>query len=145
MTMPFDSDDAKFLDSLSSLLEEAVSPYKLMDIAIERHGSWEWVACRPDDLNRYVIVALTEMEQGPPFPMARAYDVELWAGADDGQRYWRGLVSRFSLMTTPFFMAEEQHVQLQRLLKAAITRADSLTTADLSDSYLPPRALRKPA
>jgi len=144
MTMAFDPGGAKFIDSLGSLFEEGVGPYKVVDVAIERHGSWEWVAYRRDNLNRYVILALTELEQGPPLPMARAYGVELWAGADDGQRYWRGLVSRFSLMTAPFVI-EEEYVQLQRLLKAALTRADSLTAAELRDSYLPPRALRKPA
>jgi hypothetical protein len=144
MTMAFHPSDAKSVHYLSSLLEKAVSPYKLIDVAIERHGSWEWVAYRQDNLNRFVILALTETEQGSPLPIARAYSVELWAGADDGQRYWRDLVSRFTL--APFFLVEEGHlVQLQQLLRASVTRADALTSADLRESYLASRPLRKPA
>jgi hypothetical protein len=143
MTTPFHPGDAKSADYLSSLLEKAVSPYKLIDAAIERHGSWEWVAYRRDSLNRFVILALTEPEQGLPFPI-QGYSVELWAGADDGQRYCRDLVSRFTL--PPLLLADEGHFLLLReLLRTAVTRADALTSADLKESYLASRAVRKPA
>jgi len=127
------------LDVLSKQFREFVSPYESPDSAADRHGSWELVATRQDSL-RFVILALTEL--GSIADVAPWYDLEVWAGADDGARFKRELVSQFSA-GAPSVEAEGFTDRLGGYLQLAVKRADSITPSDLTEVYLPsPRRRR---
>lgn len=121
---------------LKNTIQEAVVSTSLINVEWlgERHGSWEWIAhsekgTQFEDLNRFITLALTG-----PAPM---YEVEIWAGADNKERFARHLVAGFVVteksLTTPEILKD-----IRWHLKEAAKRAESLQLRDLAESYLPP-------
>ena len=108
------------------------------DPSAERHGSWEWTFRKHDsDLDRFVSLAFTSLP--PAVPDADWYAAEVWAGAEENDRYTRKLVSSFRAS-----LREEHAEQLRAALKEPLERAMSiakfLTAHDLDDSYIRPRS-----
>src|SRR6185295_16399276 len=59
----------------------------------EHHGSWTWTLYKEAlGLSRFVMVAATDLFT-PELYGAPSYAVEVWAGADDGTRFVRRMIS----------------------------------------------------
>lgn len=110
-----------------------------MTARAERHGSLEWVygqkKSSQSTLNRFITVALTANSVRPP-----DWLVELWAGADDGQRFTRRPIGEMTIEDDEFFT---NPARFEDRLLAAVSRAIEIATSfssnDLSEGYLPPR------
>lgn len=131
---------------LIELLRDRVIPdvckprgFEPTDPPADRHGSWEWsLYSKSNDLDRFVSVALTSL---PHVPGASLYEVEVWAGAEKGDRYTRNLVSDFRASG----LKERSEVlgsALKEPLLRAMTLANSFKPSDLTEGYLPPRTQR---
>ena len=108
--------------------------------ASERHGSWDWTFCKKGGaLKRFVSVALTSQPEFVGAPSASLYLVEVWAGADDDDRYIRRLTSEFQTSESEIGRQVVQG-KLREGLQYAMAVAERLTSADLSESHLRPRA-----
>ncbi|MGH7387885.1 MAG: hypothetical protein ACREM3_00265 [Candidatus Rokuibacteriota bacterium] len=122
------------------LLPELCQPkgFQPIDPPAERHGSWEWVLHkRSQDVDRFVRVAFTGLPQ--TVPDGAWYAVEIWAGAEKGDRYRRNLVSDFRASGK-----KDHGHDLRSALREPLTRAmdiaESFKPADLTEAYLPSRA-----
>ncbi len=94
----------------------------------ERHGSYEWNWFRQDkDMARFVSLALT-----PEHKESRQYRVEIWAGADNKERFARHLVAHFSGVD-PTKMGEPLQKQLPTVLNQAAKHAEALSARDLDN------------
>ncbi|MBI3454236.1 MAG: hypothetical protein HY002_00420 [Candidatus Rokubacteria bacterium] len=115
--------------------------FSLIDPVADRHGSWEWTFHkRADELDRFVSVALTSLPRDAA-ATEPSYAVEVWAGAEKVDRYTRHLVSDFRAGG-----AEQSSYGIRRTLDEtlarAMTLAESLKPADLTEAYLPSRQPR---
>ena len=105
---------------------------------VDKHGSWEWMMhWTHAKLNRYASVYLLESVQ--VLGADRLYHVEVWAGADDDQRYTRQPVSSFAAA------GAELHDQgffdhLTKDLDIARSKAESFAQFDLRQVYIPSRS-----
>lgn len=100
----------------------------------ERHGSWEWsFHHKRAGLDRFVVIALTSLPEQIGASV-RPYSLEVFAGADDGNRFVRRLVreSRFVDTGTVPPQFEEW---LKDTVADAAGLADRLTPAELEDAY----------
>src|SRR5690349_10254290 len=68
--------------------------FKALGVFVERHGSWEMVLCKRTDLDRFVIIYLVPRILVPGSPTW--YQIEFWAGAEQGQRFTRRLVAQLA-------------------------------------------------
>jgi hypothetical protein len=112
--------------------------------AVEKHGSWEWMAFQTDQknrMNRYLAVYLIEDIENLIFP--QVFRAEVWAGADDDTKYIRQLVSVFQLLD-PRMAPDRYEDAFNELLYGSLTdrlntglkRAQSFSIGDLTESYL---------
>lgn len=129
----------EFVDYLSKTLPGICEPlgFRLLDLG-DRHGSWEWMfSKRRADLDCFVSVALTRLSEAvPPSPW---HAVEVWAGADDGNRFVRRLVLDFRASESA---QNEVRAKLEDSLVRATKLAESFRVADLAETYLPSRVQR---
>jgi hypothetical protein len=115
--------------------------FRLIDPVADRHGSWEWTFYKQaNKLDRFVSVALTSLPRHVA-ALEPSYEVEVWAGAENADRYTRHLVSDFHAS------GSEQYIHgILRALEGPVIRAmiiaESFTPTDLTDAYLPPRRPR---
>lgn len=89
----------------------------------DRHGSWQWTFYRDlGGLTRFVILAVTPVESG------RTLQVELWIGAEAGQRFTRYRVEslRWEAEKLP-----QRSRTLIPSIEQAVARANALTWSDL--------------
>lgn len=127
-------------------LDEAVLPrlckthsFARLDPVAERHGSWEWSFYKKaNELNRFVLVALTSLPSTPAEPL---YSLEVWAGADDGNRFTRHLISDLRTVASESYKSQLSSC-LEAPLLRAISTAESFKPADLTEAYLPSRTKR---
>lgn len=96
----------------------------------ERHGSWEQVLHKQaSGLDRFVVIALTLVDETDT--------LEIWAGAEEGNRFVRQLINKFS--STSF---DGLHDEIRESLDVAMDYAERVKSADLVEQYLPSRAQR---
>ena len=104
---------------------EALGPFG------ERHGSWEILfhrsSAEPGGLERFVSLAFTAVDG--------SYDVEFWAGAEDGSRFVRKLVSQSNVGRDQSEVEGLDDI-LKRGLEGAMGAANRLQMSDLVDIYL---------
>lgn len=107
-----------------------------LSLGAERHGSWEWTGFRILVITRYVSVYLTEeleaLGDDPHFIL------EVWAGADNDQRFSRQRTALLRIGTRDL-TREGFFERLEVYLDIAWTRAEGITIADLSEAYFVPR------
>lgn len=109
---------------------KSMTDWTLVTHGAERHGSWEWVACRRGpDLDRYIGLALTSTDAPGELDENEPWVVEVWGGADDGRRYTRVLVHRVTV-ARPLAMAAALS-----WLEPAKQRVSALGSGDLTDAY----------
>ena len=108
------------------------------DLPSERHGSWEWTFRKHDRrLDRFVSLAFTSLP--PTVPDADWYAAEVWAGAEENDRYTRKLVSSFRASLQEAH-AEQLRAALKEPLERAMSIAKSFTARDLDETYIRPRS-----
>jgi hypothetical protein len=123
------------LHTVSHLFQDFAQRYSLTLYAegVDKHGSWEWSACRREPITRFVTLNLTE--EVPSVSEGRRYQVEVWAEADNGQRFVRHLTAVFQVKE-----AELAHNSFRERLFAGLSTAlDQVRTfqeQDLTESYL---------
>src|SRR5262245_40883016 len=81
------------LETLNSALPAlfAEHRFKPISLGVERHGSWEWSFLKQQGgLNRFVVVALTDVPSGAPDGVVYGFEVK--AGADDDRNFVKHLV-----------------------------------------------------
>lgn len=97
----------------------------------ERHGAWEWTWVGPRADGRagraYVTVAALENDG--------SYDLEVWAGADDGLHFVRQLVREFSSVRVEP-IGTMQTLNIAKSVKAAAEHAIALRDESLTGTYL---------
>jgi len=109
------------------------------DPPAERHGSWEWTFRKHDRrLDRFVSLAFTSLP--PTVPDADWYAAEVWAGAEENDRYTRKLVSSFRASLQEEVHAEQLRAALKEPLERAMSIAKSFTARDLDETYIRPRS-----
>lgn len=95
----------------------------------ERHGSSEWTWHKPKEkLHKFVVLAAT------PEALTAQYSVEVWAGADDGERFARSLRASFDrveLRTLKDLTEMPLLGMLTDALKKAATFANQMSAGDL--------------
>lgn len=131
---------------LIELLQNRILPdvckpegFKAIDPPADRHGSWELTLHkRSSDLDRFVSVALTSLPAAPSAPL---YEVEVWAGAEKGDRYMRNLVTDFRASGLKE-RSEALGSALREPLRRAMTLAESFKPSNLTEAYLLPRTQR---
>ncbi len=113
-------------DSFQKLAESR--GYLVRTSGADRHGGYEWAALRRDateGLARFFSVDLSPWNGGAYF-----YEVEVFAGAQEAGRYWRGLVRHeFTVHIS------EMDERLPGLVALAAERAEALVPADLTSVY----------
>jgi hypothetical protein len=117
------------IQEVTRLIEEALpSSYQLLEKEAERHGSWEWVGGRSDaGLGRYVVVFATWQD----IPTGSPFDMEIWAGAQEGERFERKLVQALSGIDA-FDVAEDK---LKPAIQAAVDWAEKFAPEDLHNEF----------
>lgn len=105
--------------------------------AVDKHGSWEWAAASPGEINRFVSLAFTEQPGALGSPTT--YSAEVWAEAEKGDR--RRLAQRLLAST---FRTNAQAIAkplFEERLTAALTqawqRASLLSERDLHELPTP--------
>ncbi len=101
--------------------------------AVEKHGSWEWSGWGKDDLNRFVILDLTDSPE--PLGGPRVYLAEVWVEADDNHRFARRLTSTAQLNERIFPDGVFRGALVTRL-EQAWGQVNNLKPQDLRESYL---------
>jgi hypothetical protein len=112
--------------------------FEPFDLPAERHGSWEWAFRKhSNELDRFVVIAFTSLPATAPD--AHWYTIEIWAGAEKGDRYTRKPVSelRASLEST---LQESLHSALRAPILRAMKIADDFAPYDLDEAYVGPRS-----
>lgn len=114
--------------------------FKLASPFGERHGSWEITFFRVGELNQFVSMALSSAAPrrtaGPT-----TLEVEFWAGADDGLRFVRRLISQLSVDDDQLNSDSFQEL-VSKGLANAMDSSLRLQTSDLTDTYLPEKGRR---
>jgi hypothetical protein len=114
--------------------------FKLASPFGERHGSWEITFLHIGNLNYFVSIALSSTT-APPASGPATFKVEFWAGADDGVRFVRRLISQLSVsddqLSSPSFRE-----MASKGLGTAMDSAVRLGSGDLADTYLPEKGGR---
>lgn len=112
-------------ESMAGVAEDA--GFRALGPPADRHGSWEIALHRPGDLDRFVSLTFTETPG--------LYDLELWAGAEDGARFVRRLVAqlgvRWEQLEDPALIE-----RVRDLLGRAMELAGDLQVSDLAEAYL---------
>lgn len=107
--------------------------FEPMDSPAERHGSWEWTfRKRENDFDRFVSVAFTSLP--PAVPNGDWYAVEVWAGAEQNDRYTRKSVSDFRATLQDNY-TDQLRSALKEPLARAMSIAESFTSRDLDEAY----------
>jgi len=104
----------------------------------ERHGSWELTFHKRSsvegELNRYVSVAVTDINDG--------FAIEARAGADDGGRFTRRVVSRWEVSSRSL-PSTVLAARVEEMLECAVEVSNHLGPSDLVEAYLPSRTSRR--
>jgi hypothetical protein len=104
-------------------------------LGTDRHGSWEWMLhWKSNDLSRHLALYLAENLEA--LGASKTYQAEVWAGADDEQRYARHPVSRF--LVSELHLDDSLLDRLKKDLDVALAQAKSYTSSDLREVYLLP-------
>jgi len=131
-------DEQRFM-SLTNLLTSYYKEHDFTPISlgVEKHGSWEWMAYWQDQLNQYVSLYLTEGIDVLGSPSS--FRVEVWAGADNDDKYVRKPVSVFQVFED--YLGGDTFIKrLQGDLDIASQHAKSFAVSDLTESYFHPIA-----
>lgn len=109
--------------------------FSLLGPISERHGSWEWdFHKRSYNLDRFLIVALTNLPKILPLENSFEYALEIWIGAEDGNLFVRRLIQAF-----PFYEASLDpfaiHGRIKEGLFLAMDFADALNPADVVEVH----------
>src|SRR5262245_61171806 len=126
------------LDTLTSTLPPlfAEHAFKPISLGVERHGSWEWSFLKHrDGLNRFVIVALTDVPSGAPD--GGVYGLEVRAGADDERSFVKHLVVDRRLRANEFAAQGRLPANLKSEIERGISVAEKINESQLAESYLP--------
>lgn len=109
----------------------AAKGFQALGSFAERHGSGEISFHKRQDLDRFASFALTEVRG--------SCDVESWAGADDGVRFVRKLISQFN---TGGRRPDDPALwpRIREVLERAMEAADRLESSDLTEACLPSRS-----
>jgi hypothetical protein len=109
---------------------KGIKVQELEDLGIaERHGSYErtWSITMRDDLSRFLTVAITPVES-PERPR-----IEVWIGADNGERFRRELVSCFERVDLTRPDLEPLKSELQNAINHAEWAVFRISGLDRSD------------
>ena len=139
--------EASDFGPLVQLAEEFIKEYsfELLDPLGNRHGSWEVTFHRspaesPESngyLDRFVSLAFTSL---PAAVSSRGlYEVEVWAGADNGDQFTRHLTSEFHISEDHLKTPETLNSILATRLERAVEVSNQLEANDLDEAYLPSR------
>jgi hypothetical protein len=79
---------------------------EVLENAVSRHGSWEWLGVREDTLRRFIVLGLTAVGDGRDAPLR--YDTEFWSGASSRDRCVRKLAHHVEIGEESFENAEFQ-------------------------------------
>jgi hypothetical protein len=125
--------------------------YRVLAANADRHGSLIWEAGRARDLNRFILLGVTEVPsttipvglveriQKTAGDIEATYEAELWIAADDNTRFTRVLFDHWFM----FLSAQRPLMPTAELLSqwfaTAIDKVESLSRADLTEEYVVPR------
>ena len=95
----------------------------------ERHGSheWTWSPTKDDGIALFVALAITP-EQQPSL-----CGVEIWAGAEDGERFVRHLVAQFSGVKPQTICEEPVKTWIREAVSEGAAHALAFTLGDLTE------------
>lgn len=121
----------KFLDAISSEFKHGVAPFKPEECAVEKHGSWQWLATTEDELHRSVGLDIVPGGSGNSLLEAHG---EVWISADTNERFVRRTVG----LVPPSVMSSSDAFRdaLKTLLRDAVKQSVELRESDLSEAYL---------
>ena len=124
---------------MTEAMESRVKP---LDVPAERHGSWEWAfRKRANELDRFVVIAFTSLPQ--TVPDSDWYTIEVWAGAEKGDRYTRKPVAELRANLDPALQDSLRSV-LEPPIRSAMKMADDFAVYDLDEAYVGPRSQAGP-
>jgi hypothetical protein len=130
------------VETIIKLLEERIPSfadnrgYSPLGPFADRHGSWEMSLFKRNDLDRYVTFSLIGSLPSVDAGVGR-YDIEIWVGADRLRHYTRRLAWSYALDGEQLLRSgSETWSVIDAGVRQSVVMADSLTPADLMDSYL---------
>jgi hypothetical protein len=124
------------LNAVSTLLTPILERHEfhVLSLAADRHGSWEWSFHKhAGGLNRFVVVALTDVPLAVSDPPA--YAVEVKAGADDDRSYVKHTVAQLTVRSVEL-LTQIPH-EFGEEVERAIGVAEGIDENQLQERYLP--------
>src|SRR5256885_1687543 len=112
--------------------ENSLPGYRIVDdTGGDRHGAWEWMWWRRYGDRRLTVTIAVAASGGET---TIYYDLEVWAGAEQGLRFGRARIGEISRIPDRESDAAVS-VQLTRLVEAARAKAENFPANEISGEY----------